>query len=349
MKWLKTLLIYLSIIIISFVVGFLIFIITSDYDPPHKKQVYKSDKPDVLSDTATYRLLIWNIGYGGLSAEMDFFYDGGEKVRPSEKILRRNLKAIKDELYNHRNKDFILLQEVDKKAKRSYHINQYQELANWYESYIPAYGKNYDVAFVPIPLRDPMGHVNAGVMTLSEKKPVRAVRHAFPGDFSFPVNYFMLDRCFLVNRYMLDNGSQLVVVNTHNSAYDNGKLKKQEMAMFKKFLVKEWEKGHYVIAGGDWNQSPPGFNPDFDKNVMDNKNRSDISPDYLPEWTWAYDNSVPTNRRLMKPYKKGKSPTTVIDFYLLSPNIRLKNVQTINRAFKYSDHQPVELSIALEN
>lgn len=348
MKALKTFFIYLIIIVVASFAGFIIFMVSTDYKPPETTGVYKGEDPEVLSDTGTYSLLIWNIGYCGLSAGMDFFYDGGEQVRPERNIVKRNLNGVKDALMDHKDKDFLLLQEVDKNAKRSYGINQYKALTKWFDGYTSTYGKNYDVPFVPVPIRAPMGHVNAGVMTISRPQPETSVRHDFPGEFPFPENLFMLDRCFLVNRYTLANSRELVLVNTHNSAYDGGVLKQKEMEHLKAFLQQEWENSNYIIVGGDWNQCPPEFTPDFDGNTMDNTNRTDIPPDYLPEWTWAYDNSVPTNRRVMKPYKKGASPTTVIDFYLLSPNIQLKEVNTINMDFKYSDHQPVELKVQLQ-
>jgi hypothetical protein len=33
--------------------------------------------------------------------------------------------------------------------------------------------------------------------------------------------------------------------------------------------------------------------------------------------------------------------TTVINFYLLSPNVQAQSVKTIDVGFAYSDHQPV--------
>jgi len=35
----------------------------------------------------TFSLINWNIGYAGLGQEMDFFYDGGEGVRPTKKAF----------------------------------------------------------------------------------------------------------------------------------------------------------------------------------------------------------------------------------------------------------------------
>ncbi|MEO1436541.1 MAG: endonuclease/exonuclease/phosphatase family protein, partial [Bacteroidota bacterium] len=69
-----------------------------------------------------------------------------------------------------------------------------------------------------------------------------------------------------------------------------------------------------------------------------------IANDYLPEgWLWAYDTTTPTNRKLADAYVKGETFTTLIDFYLVSPNVKIERVRTINQDFQYSDHQPVIL------
>ena len=153
---------------------------------------------------------------------------------------------------------------------------------------------------------------------------------------------FMLDRCFLVDRFPLAGGRELLVINTHNSAYDDGTLKKGQMDYLHGFLTEEYGKGNYVIVGGDWNQTPYGFEPQFDKDKFDTIQLSYIGEDYLPgEWTWLYDPAVPTNRRVDIPYVSGVSQTTVIDYYLLSPNLEPLWIKGIDLNFIHSDHQPV--------
>ena len=76
----------------------------------------------------------------------------------------------------------------------------------------------------------------------------------------------MLDRCFVVSRFNLSNGKDLVLMNTHNSAYDaGGKLRDAEMPIIRDLMIEEYEKGNYVVAGGDWNQNPPGY--DFNLSI----------------------------------------------------------------------------------
>ena len=159
---------------------------------------------------------------------------------------------------------------------------------------------------------------------------------------------FMLDRCFLVDRYLLAGGKELLVINTHNSAYDDGSLRKGQMEYLHGFLTHEFEKGNYIIVGGDWNQTPYGFQPGFEKDKFDTVQLSYIEKNYLPEeWTWLYDSAIPSNRRVDIPYVSGVSRTTVIDYYLLSPNLEPAGINGVNMDFRYSDHQPVLASFRI--
>ncbi len=348
MKKLLKYFLYLIIFAVAAFAVFLIYATIDDYKPDETTLVFESEKPDLLSDTSVLSLMIWNIGYCGLNKEMDFFYDGGENVRPSEEKVKENLQGVKQFIQTNKNIDFILFQEVDRDSKRSYHFNQFDTIAQMFPDRNSTYGINYDVFFVPTPPAEPMGSVDGGLMTVSKYIPTNSVRHSFPGNYDWPMGLFMLDRCFLVNRYSLSNDKELILINTHNSAYDDGTLKAQQMDYLKTFLIGEYDLGNYIIVGGDWNQCPPDFKPDFKKNVMDNETRTDIAVDYLEDWNWLYENKLPTNRRVATPYTEGETLTTVIDFYLVSPNIETISVENIDVGFEFSDHQPVKAVVRLK-
>jgi endonuclease/exonuclease/phosphatase family metal-dependent hydrolase len=319
----------------------------SDYRPDPAALVYENQDAEVITHRKTFRLMIWNIGYGGLGRDMDFFYDGGKQVRPEKQTLEKNIAAIETFISEQREVDFFLFQEMDQGSKRSYGMNQYSRVAGLFPEFFSGFGKNYDVFFVPLPPFNPLGRVLSGLQTLSRFEAVSIVRYSFPGNFDWPKGLFMLDRCFLAARYRLDTGKDLLVINTHNSAYDDGTLRRNQMVYLKDFLIREYEKGNHVIVGGDWNQCPPDFKPDFKFNLVDNEERIDIDKAYLPGWKWAYDGTVPTNRRLFAPYNEKSTLTTVIDFFLLSPNIEIMEVQGIHLNFEHSDHNPVNLLIRL--
>jgi len=158
----------------------------------------------------------------------------------------------------------------------------------------------------------------------------------------------MLDRCFLSNRYPLENGRELIIINTHNEAFDKGNIRKAQMEYLKDFILNEYNKGNYVITGGDWNQTPPDFKPAFTGNVVDTTQMV-IPSDFLPAgWKWLYDNSTPSERNVVNAYNPVATPTTIFDFFLLSPNIKALSVKGIMLDFENSDHNPVLIKVKLQ-
>ena len=329
--------------------GFLTYASLTDFQPGESETVGDYELAEPLSDSGSYSILDWNIGYAGLGASMDFFYDGGKKVRETEDNTRRNMYMISTFLVDSDTVDFILLQEVDKAAKRSYFVNELDWLDRQLADFFPYFAPNYMVKFVPVPLKAPMGKVESGIVTFSRPLAQNSVRISFPGNYSWPTKLFMLDRCFLVNRYPVSNGKDFILINTHNSAYDDGSLRKGQMDYLKNYLLQQEALGNYVLVGGDWNQSPAGFTPDFTNQLFDSINVTYIEQNFPNEnWQWAYSNKKPTNRRVTTPYDKQTSLTTVIDLYLASPNIDIEEVRTIDLQFENSDHQPVVLTFSFK-
>ena len=354
---LKLILLILSPLLLFgiYVVGVLIYGTFNDWKPEEKTTIsidtkHDANEKNITSTDSSFTLLIWNVGYGGLGAEADFFYDGGQMVRSTKENVGKYVNGISEFLKSNTDIDFALLQEVDVHSKRSYYTNEYDVFSNAFNSYSSSIALNFKVPFVPIKYFDPIGHVESGVATYSKYTPKNATRYQFPGEFGWPTRLFNLDRCFLVSSYVLPNGKELQIINTHNSAYDNGSMKQQEMDYLKKYLLAEYEKGNYIIVGGDWNQCAPGFKWDkFAKTPETDYLQISIKADFMPSgWTWAYDGEVDTNRKLTEKYDASKTFTTVIDFYLLSPNLKVEEVKGIHLDFQNSDHQPVKMKCSLK-
>jgi endonuclease/exonuclease/phosphatase family metal-dependent hydrolase len=351
MKILKKLMKTILIVIIVFVVGFIgliAYAIISDYKPAEKVTVAVNSSPSVMSDSAVLTLLTWNIGYCGLDKEMDFFYDGGNKVfTPKDKCIN-NLHAVENFIQQNDSIDFIFIQEIDKAGKRSYYLNEYDSLTGILSSHSGFFATNYDVFFVPVPPVSPMGKVLSGLSTFSKAVPSNSIRYSFPGEYGFPKQLFMLDRCFLVNRYPLSNGRELIIINTHNEAFDKGNIRKMQMAYLRNFILNEYNKNNYIISGGDWNQTPPEFKSAFVNNRTDTTNMV-IPKDFLPSgWKWLYDNINPSERNVIAAYNSQATPTTIFDFFLISPNIEEVSVKCINLNFENSDHNPVIIKVRLK-
>lgn len=334
-----------------YVVGVLIYGSFHDWKPAEKIDIPfnpTSSHTQKISDSI-FTFMTWNVGYGGLGDASDFFYDGGKMVRSSKIEVNRYIEGI-GETIQEAGADFMLLQEVDRHSKRSYYINEYEAFQKRTNNYFGGLALNFNVPFVPKKYFDPIGHVESGLATFSKYHPSEATRYQFPGQFSWPLRLFNLDRCFMACRYPLANSKELIIINTHNSAYDDGSMKKQEMEYLKRFLLNEYSLGNYVIVGGDWNQCPPGFKWDkFLKKEITNEQPITIDDNFMPEnWIWAFDASIATNRSLTYKFDAETTFTTIIDFYLLSPNIELINVQGKSLGFAYSDHQPVFLTCKLK-
>lgn len=346
MKRILKYLAYLLLFVVLLFAGFLLFATLSDYKPPEQVVVYRSSHPDTLPVPGTFSVMTWNIGYCGLGKEMDFFYDGGTQVRASRENTLKYLQGVRDFLQANDTLDFLMLEEVDFHSKRTYFINE----LDTFKKYLPGYkafsALNYNVSFVPVPVSEPMGRVRSGLVLFSRYEPFLVERRDFPGQYDWPTRLFMLDRCFLVAHFLLEDGSELQVITTHNSAFDGGKLKKEEMVYLKKYLLEESQKGTRIITGGDWNQNPPGFDDQRFNKASGYKNfvANMIPQDYMPAgWQWAYDPAVMTNRANLTPYEPGKTPTTLLDFFLLSPGTEVLAVKGIDLGFLYSDHQPVTM------
>jgi hypothetical protein len=66
-----------------------------------------------------------------------------------------------------------------------------------------------------------------------------------------------------------------------------------------------------------------------------------IPDDFMPpSWKWISDGK-PTNRFLDIPYVKGKTKETLLDFFLISPNIEAVHTERIDTNYQHSDHNPV--------
>ncbi len=309
-----------------------------------------SDFDTLPADNKVYQLMSWNIGYCGLDRDMDFFYDGGSMLRPEKEQVYDNFLAIQDYVNTDTISDIFLLQEVDNGSRRSYNTKQYDNFwsLKLLEGYRTYFGINYSVKFVPVPVTNPMGKVLSGLLSISRFVPKSVIRRAYPDNESFPMKYFNLRRCFLVKRYQLDNARELMIINTHNSAFDDGSQRKMEMDHLKNYILREYENGNFVIVGGDWNQVPTGFEPAYHDDFFDSTYSLLVPDDFLPEgWQWVYDNRCPTNRRVNQAYVKGTTGTTVIDHFLVSPNIVVDTVYAKHLDFEHSDHNPIYLRFKL--
>lgn len=300
-----------------------------------------------------YRIVSWNIGFGAYESDYGFFMDGGtESWAWSRERLADNMAAIGSRLAEQK-ADFYIIQEVDTDSTRSYHRNEAADL----QSALPGYGNvwalNYDSPFLFYPFTQPHGKSVAGIMTFSPFAITSSLRRELPIENTV-MKMLDLDRCYSVTRIPVEGGKELVLYNMHLSAYtSDGTIANEQLRLLIADMQSEYEKGNYVVGGGDFNKDILG-----DSSVYFGK--SDI------EYTWAqplpegiFDGTglalvapldesspVPSCRNADGPYHPGQYVLT-IDGFIVSDNVQVEASRVIDLQFAYSDHNPVEMRFTL--
>lgn len=323
------------------------YLSVTEYRPADRQTVewlaLREDAAEVTDSRMT--VCTWNIGYGGLDASADFFMDGGSKVNPTAEDVEENLAAIQA-FIAAQSADAWLLQEVDVNSARTGYVNELAAISQAYPgSYALAY--NYKCSFVPFPL-PPIGKVASGIATLTDSL-VKGLpeRIALPCPFSWPVSTANLKRCLLVTHLAVEGSDkEVVLVNLHLEAYDDGTGKLAQTKLLMEFLQQEYERGNYVIAGGDFNQVFPGTLENYP--VADDVWTPGILEESaLPEgFRYAFDGDSASCRLLDRPLHED-SQLYVIDGFIVSPNVQVDLVETVELGFANSDHDPVRMEITL--
>ena len=351
-RFFKAIFIIVLSIAIAFA-GLIAFISLTEYKPDkvERIRIYGNASKGVKKGDSI-KVMSWNIGYGALGDNADFFMDGGNHVLTSSKNrVKKNIKSISGEI-RKQSPDITMIQEVDEDSRRSYHINQVEKLGKAMDGSEYYYARNYKAAFVPYPI-PPLGKMDSGIMTISRLKVNSAKRVSLPVSFTWPVRTVNLKRCLLISRTKVKGTSkELVYINLHLEAYDKGAGKKAQTRALNRILKQEAAKGNYVIAAGDFNQT---FN-NVDMNeykVSKGLWKPDIIDisDYDLSLNFVMDSTTPTCRSLDKPLKganKSKFQYYVIDGMIYSSNIEMSYCKTVDLGFKNSDHNPVVAEIKLK-
>ena len=351
-RFLKVLLI-IVLVIVAAAAGLIAWLSIAEYKPENVEQLdftTRDENAPALPQGESLTVLSWNIGYGGPGSNADFFMDGGENVKSSDRVrVESNLLNIRELLYGGNVPDLVLLQEVDTNSSRTYSIDQSACLAGANA----AHALNYSCPFVPYPL-PPIGRVNSGLLTTTMYDIDSSERISLPCPFDWPVSTANLKRCLLVSYLPIEgSSSKLVIVNLHLEAYDDGEGKIAQTKQLREFIQSEYEKGNYVIAGGDFNQVFPGGIEKYPNEHPELWEPGIITEDIMPEgWSLAYDLETPSCRLLNQPYDPEDIENTqyyVIDGFIISPNVELISVETLDAGFELADHNPVQLKVKLSS
>lgn len=355
-KWWQKLLAaigWILLVVLLVVAGMLTYLTIVEYKPaPVEKTTVHGTSSRTLSPGDSFTMMTWNLGFGALGDNADFFMDGGKMVQTAtEDRVKANIAEMEQEIASV-NPDVFFAQEIDQCSKRSYKINMSQQIADSMTGYQTSFANNFKVAYDPYPI-PPMGKIDSGIQTFSRFPITEAERISLPCPFSWPVRIGNLKRCLLVTRIPLsDSDKELVLVNLHLEAYDSGEGKVAQTKQLKDFLQREVDKGNYVIAGGDFNQTfsntdismYPKFSGQWQPGAID-------IADFGDDFQLVMDSRHPTCRSLHTTLA-GADPSKiqyfVIDGFIVSGNLTINKLETQPLGFHCTDHDPVVMNVSLQ-
>lgn len=331
--------------------------------PDNQKLTIHNPQKKELTLGKSYTATTYNVGFGAYNHNFDFFMDHGElkngKKTHGWKGTAESKQSVIDSTngvistMKKQNPDFMFFQEIDTDSTRSHHVNQVKMVDSSFKNFDNVFASNFHSAFLAWPPYDPHGSVQSGLLSMSKYKMTSAIRRKYPVTSAFISKFTDLDRCFVVMKFPIKGGKQLVMINSHMSAYDKGgKMRKAQMKLISSVMEKEYKAGNYVIVGGDFNHA-------LGKDMMTHFQHQEK----IPDWVSVLDQKMlPKDFTMVKAQNREKIATvratdtkydpkvnymTVCDGFIVSKNIKAK-AYNIDTDYRYSDHNPVRLTFELE-
>lgn len=307
----------------------------------------------VQADTP-YTVMSYNVGFGAYEEDFGFFMDGGtESWAWSEARLMDNLARI-GELLRQADTDFYLLQEVDRDATRSYHVDEQELLSRYLGERAQVWAQNYDSPFLFYPFTQPHGKSVSGITTASSYLIHDCQRIELPVEESL-MKLVDLDRCYSRCRIDVADGGELVLYNMHLSAYtSDGTIATEQLQLLIADMAAEYEKGNFVVCGGDFNKDLLGDAAQYFGVSGEAYTWAQPLPEGIFDGTglqlvvpFDEENPVPTCRNADGPYHPEQFVLSV-DGFIVSDNVEVVESAVQDTVFAYSDHNPVTMTFKLK-
>ncbi len=327
----------LGCVVLLFLLYVLFVFLVNRFHTPRElsREPYSGEAEGQAGDVVT--VVTWNVGYAGMGEESDFFMDLGHQKRPlSGEMVDKNLAGIEG-LLGEVGADVIFLQEVARPSLNTYNRDVYQGIRETLNTYVSAYSPDIHPLFMPPPL-----NVRIGNATFSRLESGPLELRLLELEPTYVAHIFR--KAYRMHVTRLDGPQRWVLINVHLSAFDTpeNSVREKQLKQVVEFARQEYSAGAHVVAGGDWNLrlAPTRF-----PHTTEEKYQfwvRDLPKGVTPEgWRWAVDPSEPTVRTANKPYVAGENMTLIVDGFLVSPNVEILDVRTLNLNFQYSDHNPV--------
>ncbi len=359
LKWLIPVCVAVSIpliclaLVLAIVLGYVGYVLIAYYRIGDMDLAVTDGTAETLTVGETYTALSWNIGFGAYSDDYSFFMDGGEYSRAfSEAAVYENADGFLQILKQY-DTTFRLLQEVDNGSTRTWGVDLYayldDKLKGTVTPYDATYCLNYDSPYLFYPLTSPHGKSRSGLFTMSHANMTASKRVELPIENSF-MKFLDLDRCYNKMRISVEGGKYLCLYNVHLSAYtSDGTIAEEQLEKLLADMRRESDGGNWCIAGGDFNKDLLGDSAThFDVPPLESNWAQPFPEHMLPEGYALHGaRNLPTCRNADTPYTPGETFVLTVDGFIVSPNVSVTSVVTIDEQFAHSDHNPTILTFAL--
>lgn len=292
----------------------------------------------------------WNIKRGITSRSEDSYKEGGAmKESNGARPVYENLLGISETL-NYYDADIYIIDDVDTSSKSTMNIDEAAYISDKL-NLVPLFAYDKKVKYIPYPWPFE-GNSNKGNMMLSHFGLSSLERRALPyKNTSFPLHLVAEKPGAMVAKIPLSNSdASLVLINAtlEKAPIVTEASADSQMDALLRLAYDEYDNGkNYVIVASSFNRL-------LSDNATINNNAIAIPQKFNTElnegWSLVYDENTPSTRSLNAPLKDNSSiiNTYITDGYIVSPNIDVNSVETIDEEFFYSSHNPVRLKAVLK-
>ncbi len=292
-----------------------------NYTKGHYSQLIENTFPKTVTGDSVYSIISYNIGYlSGMTNNLP--------VLKPKSLFDNNLNRVYAE-FEKINADIICFQEIDYHSKRSYYVNQQEEIQKLGYNYV-FQAVNWDLKYVPFPyfpIKYHFGEIFSGQSILSKYPLLDTERIVLNRveNTPFYIDAFYLERLAQVSKTIID-GKTVVLINVHLEAFDRETRTKHVNFIAK--LYTTYKDDYPVLLVGDFNSDITFENASIHTilNLPDIKSAVSLNHKSFPS-------TNPINR---------------LDYIFYNEKfIELKSAKIINSFEDASDHLPIMMEFTI--
>ncbi len=240
---------WLSMVILFFIFvtfGFYLWASSPNYNIKEYSKIYHNNNSKKTKNDSVFSIVTYNIGYlSGLT--------NNTSTKNQKSFFDENLQLVLNQ-FKIIDADILAFQEIDYASKRSFYVNQQNEIAKLGYNHI-GQAINWDKKHIPypeFPISSHFGRILSGQSILSKYKITNQDRFELERDKSNPFYYdaFYIDRLAQVVKINVKD-KVLVLINVHLEAYNQNTRLKQTKKVIK--IYNRYKNMYPTILLGDFN------------------------------------------------------------------------------------------------